>query len=160
MTGRLRIAAAAGRLAMHEILPGHACRTEIDHDRRQQGNGARWKGSGVAASSAPKLLVSKTTTDAAAACTNDLLMVTTLPPSWLDHLPCVPRRRMRRWVRGAPVSRLPKSSTLATTAPSPLSAARPQTDSAGATSMRTRRAWTKNGHQRCSSRGKQRCAHA
>jgi hypothetical protein len=31
-TGRLRIAAAAGRLAMHKTLPGHACRTEIDHD--------------------------------------------------------------------------------------------------------------------------------
>jgi hypothetical protein len=46
---------------------------------------------GFAASSALKLLVSKTTTDAAAACTSDLLMVTTLPPSWLDHLPCVPR---------------------------------------------------------------------
>ena len=47
--------------------PGHTCRTEIDHDCRQQGNGARWEGSGVATSSAPKLLVSKTTTDAAAA---------------------------------------------------------------------------------------------
>ena len=102
---------AAWERGVRSSWPGHTCRTEIDHDRRQQGNGARWKGSGVAASSAPKLLVSKTTTDAAAACTSDLLMVTTLPTSWLDHLPCVARQRMRCWVRGAPVSRLPKSST-------------------------------------------------
>ena len=61
--------------------PGHTCGTEIDHEHCQQGNGARWEGSGVAASSAPTLLVPKTTTDAAEVRKSDLLMVTRPPPS-------------------------------------------------------------------------------
>ena len=59
----------------------HTCGTEIDHEHCQQGNGARWEGSGVAASSAPTLLVPKTTTNAAEVRKSDLLMVTRPPPS-------------------------------------------------------------------------------
>ena len=59
----------------------HTCRTEIDHKHHQQGNGARWEDSGVAALSAPNLPVSKTTTNAATACASDMLMVATLLPS-------------------------------------------------------------------------------
>ena len=139
--------------------PGNTCRTEIDHEHRQQGNGARWEGSGVSPSSAPMLPASKTTTEATAARTGGSMMVSTPPPSGLLHLPCGVRWQVSCLAAEAEAIGQPKMLTLSTFARNRQPPGRPQTESAARLSAGASRLWKFSGAPCAQAVGKQICTH-